>query len=35
MLDELLTLKRSVVESVMKRYVLKVKEVDLFKAVDR
>ena len=35
MLDEFLTLDRSVVESVVKRYVLKVKEVDLFKAVDR
>ena len=33
--DEFLTLDRSIVESVVKRYVLKVKEVDLFKAVDR
>ena len=35
MSDEFLTLERSVVESVVKRDVLKVKEVDLFKAVDR
>ena len=35
MSDEFLTLERSVVESVVKRDALKVKEVDLFKAVDR
>ena len=35
MTDEFLTLERSVVESVVKRDGLKVKEVDLFKAVDR
>ena len=35
MSDEFLTLERSIVESVVKRDVLKVKEVDLFKAVDR
>ena len=35
MSDEFLTLERSVVESVVKRDGLKVKEVDLFKAVDR
>ena len=35
MSDEFLTLERSVVESVVKRDDLKVKEVDLFKAVDR
>ena len=35
MSDEFLTLARSIVESVVKRYVLKVKEVDLFKSVDR
>ena len=35
MSDEFLTLGRSIVESVVKREVLKVKEVDLFKAVDR
>ena len=35
MSDEFLTLDRSIVESVVKRYVLTVKEVDLFKAVDR
>ena len=33
--DEFLTLERSIVESVVKRGILKVKEVDLFKAVDR
>ena len=33
--DEFLTLERSIVESVVKRDILKVKEVDLFKAVDR
>ena len=33
--DEFLTLERSIVESVVKRDVLKVKEVDLFRAVDR
>ena len=33
--DEFVTLKRSVVESVVKRERLNVKEVDLFKAVDR
>ena len=33
--DEFLTLDRSIVESVVKRDILKVKEVDLFKAVDR
>ena len=33
--DEFLTLERSIVEFVVKRDVLKVKEVDLFKAVDR
>ena len=33
--DEFLTLERSVVESVVKRDILKVKEVDLFRAVDR
>ena len=33
--NEFLTLDRSIVESVVKRGVLKVKEVDLFKAVDR
>ena len=33
--DEFLTLERSIVEAVVKRDVLKVKEVDLFKAVDR
>ena len=33
--NEFLTLDRSVVESVVKRGILKVKEVDLFKAVDR
>ena len=35
LLDEFLTLERSVVETVVKRGILKVKEVDLFKAVDR
>ena len=35
MSDEFLTLERSIVESVVKMDVLKVKEVDLFKAVDR
>ena len=35
MTDEFLTLERSLVESVVKMDVLKVKEVDLFKAVDR
>ena len=35
MSDEFLTLERSIVESVVKRGILKVKEVDLFKAVDR
>ena len=35
MSDEFLTLERSVVESVVKRDGLEVKEVDLFKAVDR
>ena len=35
MSDEFLALERSVVESVVKRDVLKVQEVDLFKAVDR
>ena len=35
MSNEFLTLDRSVVESVVKRGILKVKEVDLFKAVDR
>ena len=33
--DEFLTLERSIVESVVKRGILKVKEVDLFRAVDR
>ena len=33
--DEFLTLERSIVESVVKRNVLKIKEVDLLKAVDR
>ena len=33
--DEFLTLERSIVESVVKRDILKVKEVDLFRAVDR
>ena len=33
--NEFLTLDRSVVESVVKRGILRVKEVDLFKAVDR
>ena len=33
--DEFLTLERSIVESVVKRGILTVKEVDLFKAVDR
>ena len=33
--DEFLTVERSIVESVVKRGILKVKEVDLFKAVDR
>ena len=33
--DDFLTLERSLVESVVKRGILKVKEVDLFKAVDR
>ena len=33
--DEFLTLERSIVETVVKRGILKVKEVDLFKAVDR
>ena len=33
--DEFLMLERSIVESVVKRDILKVKEVDLFKAVDR
>ena len=33
--DEFLTLERSIVESVVKRNALEVKEVDLFKAVDR
>ena len=35
MSDEFLTLERSVVASVVKREILKVKEVDLFRAVDR
>ena len=35
MSDEFLTLERSIVASVVKREILKVKEVDLFKAVDR
>ena len=35
MSDGFLTLERSIVESVVKRDVLEVKEVDLFKAVDR
>ena len=35
MSDEFLTLERSLVASVVKREILKVKEVDLFKAVDR
>ena len=35
MSDGFLTLKRSIVESVVKRGVLEVKEVDLFKAMDR
>ena len=35
MSDEFLTLERSIVESVVKMDVLKVKEMDLFKAVDR
>ena len=33
--DEFITLERSIVESVVKRGILKVKEVDLFRAVDR
>ena len=33
--DEFLTLERSIVESVVKRNALEVREVDLFKAVDR
>ena len=33
--DEFLTLERSIVESVVKRDILKVKEVDLFRAVNR
>ena len=33
--DEFLTLERSIVESVVKRGILKVKEVDLFRPVDR
>ena len=33
--DEFLTLEQSIVESVVKRDILEVKEVDLFKAVDR
>ena len=33
--DEFLTLERSIVETVVNRGILKVKEVDLFKAVDR